>query len=379
MRAHHIDSPSQLERRMLCRASRSIEIGLPDTPSSEDAQEGTLIHEAIEKAIIPDNFTPEQKQITETCLLWLFKTLCGYDFEFKNKDDLKSIYDKIRENNVDIYLEPKLRLFDSDFSEINYGYADVVAIINKERLIVIDWKFGRNPVEFAGNNPQLACLGAMAMQKYGFDKCEVFVVQPRVGKWNDTFTFTNCDEIIRNIKNIIDSCKVINPSFCAGDKQCKYCKGNYYGTCPVIKEQAITLAEQAPLIERKINELSNIELVKLYDAGKVVESLMKKVSERIREVCIEQGSCENITLQKRSGKRNCSDVSCLYKALSDTITHDEFISLCSINIGSLETLFTNKVKESGEVKTLKDGKEYFKHKTSGLINTGQDTVSIKRG
>jgi len=353
-RKHHEFGPSSLERRMLCPGSYRQEKDLSETPQSDDANEGSMLHEAIETEIIPANFTAEQSELVTQCL------------EFVNK---------IAGNNK-IIKEPKLRLFNSAYEIISYGYADIL-IITANELIIIDWKFGRNPVEYAKDNIQLATLAAMAMQAYNCSKCTVHVVQPRLNRWNDSYTFTDCKAIAKSIESIIKECNSVDAKLIPGVKQCKYCKATYRGTCPAIGNMAVQLADQSTILEDKINELQPAQIEELYHKGKIVESFMKKLKKKIIATCNEHGSCGNLTLKTSSGGRECKDIPAMFEKVKEVIPQSDFLEACTLSIPKLEMQYSATMKDAGVVKSLKDGKAEFNKLIFDLVTEKTPKTTIK--
>jgi hypothetical protein len=358
---HHLNGPSNLERRALCPASLNIERRLPECPSNPDAESGTNMHKAIELMINNQeidmlNLSPDDFEMIKKC----------FDF-------IKGIAGK----NSNIFTESTMRLFDADNSIITFGTADVVIITADGELIVIDWKFGRLPVEYAKDNIQLATLAAMAMQKYDKQSCTVMIIQPYLNRWKDNFEFTNFESIRDYVKDIIAKCESVTAGFNPGEKQCKYCRGMAHAECPAVNNMALALMDRKQDIEKQLETMPADNLSILYEKLKVCNSLMNKVKFRIKQICEKEGSCGNLTIKKSSGGFECTDTNGLYTLVSEYMSTDEFMDCCSVSVAKIRDNFSRKLKDAGEIKSLDDGKERFMQAAIGFIKAKSDKTEIK--
>tara|TARA_Y100000992_G_C21268995_1_gene495591 strand:+ start:1193 stop:1702 length:510 start_codon:yes stop_codon:yes gene_type:complete len=124
-----------------------------------------------------------------------------------------------------------------DCHEINeniWGTADMT-LIGEDRLVIIDLKAGRYPVENNGNNLQLRIYGLMALARYSDKKyVEMVVVQPRANhKDGPIRSSTLKSEDLAHwgfewLKPAAEKCLEENPEFVAG-KHCFFC--NYKPEC----------------------------------------------------------------------------------------------------------------------------------------------------
>lgn len=347
---HHMFGPSSLERRMLCPGSFAIESQLENPPSNKYAEEGAKLHRSIELADF-DGLDENQMEMVTGCLNWLDK-----------RTDVKDV----------VYYEKTMSLIGPAFDELCFGTVDVV-IVGKT-LRIVDWKFGFNPVEYAKDNIQLATLAAMAMQKYGYDSCEVSVVQPRIGRWNDSYTFTDLSALITSISGVIETAKAPGAPCIPGEKQCKYCRGCHWAACPSLSRETEWLSETAE--KTKPAELDDNELATLYHSAKTCASFLEKLKYQIKKRCEANKSCGGLALKTTSGGRECEDITRMYGVLGDHFEHEEFLKFCSVSVSKLETAFAKSRKEAGAVKTQKAGKEEFAELVGHLVKGKAPKVSI---
>ncbi len=352
---HHINSPSTLERRALCPASMNIELALAEPPQSEFAAEGTMLHEAVATGNLDLCENEDQRELVQKCLQYIEDLVCDGD---------------------KIYKELKLELIGSDWEIITFGTADVV-IVGEKKLIVIDWKFGRGAVEYAINNIQGATYAAMAMQKFGIDECSFGIVQPRCGRWNDFYNFTECSNIIENIESIIRKCHDSDALAVPGETQCKYCRGLHYLSCKEIQNQVDTFVEsELPAIKKHIKELCNNDLEKLHNQCKLIAKIHDKVKYRITKECEANGVCGNLTTKISNGGRECKDITALFNTVSEVVPQEDFLNSCSCSVSKVENLYATNRKSDGTYKTLKDGKAEFNGLVESLTANKANRVSI---
>lgn len=366
--AHHLYGPSSLERRALCPASARLEKGLPNTESPY-AAEGTMLHSVVafwinirSTGVLP----PGVEKLT-----WEQRDACLRCYRFA--------VDLIPPK-ADVYIEQKLVLKNWT-AELLDGTPDIV-IDDGEALIIIDWKFGRNPVTPASENLQGAGYAAMGMQTYKRKQAVVYFYQPRVLKENEKpegFLFTDCPAIVTNIRDIIGKCEDPAAPVCPGAKQCKYCRAKEQMVCPALSPMIPALAEKAAVPRSKgLDAMAPEQLVTLWKQWKLVETLGKRIDYRIKAIIHKYGRCGSLVLKSKQGNRKCEDPAALFALLDreELVTPVEFVDACSVSVYNLELLIADKLKTAGKTKTQKEGKERFAVLTGHLITREAESESI---
>lgn len=365
---HHLYGPSSLERRALCPASARLEKDLPNTESPY-AAEGTMLHKVVAFWIniratgtMPpgvDKLTLEQREVCRRC------------YEFAQS---------VIPDRATVYIEQKISLKNWTTELLN-GTPDIVAD-DGETLVVIDWKFGRNPVAPADENLQGAGYAAMGMQTYKRRRAVVYFFQPRLLRENEQpkgYTFTDCPAIVANIRDIIAGCEDPAAPVCPGERQCKYCRAKEQMVCPAISPMIPALAEQSPALKGKgLDAMTPGELVKLWKQWNMVKALGERIEYRIKGIIRKHGRCGNLEMKVKQGNRKCEDPAALFAALdsAELVSPLEFAEQCRVSVYNLELLVAEKLKASGQTKTQKDGKERFKVLTDHLITREADSESI---
>lgn len=170
-------SPSQLPRIIRCPGSvKASEHYTND--SSVFAEEGTMLHEVMERclksqqfsvpgAIIKEfNLTDEHIEACDICLEEVFKLLVKHD----KKPEM------IIESKVSLgYLATT---FSCDYLNDVYGTADLILKFD-DLTYVIDWKFGKG-IEVFPDSEQLYAYALGALIDCESDKATIIVAQPRL-------------------------------------------------------------------------------------------------------------------------------------------------------------------------------------------------------
>ena len=349
---HHVFSPSTLERREACPASYKLEDGLPSF-DTENAKEGTLKHAAIAELITA--------------------YVDGKPLPDIDDVDVKSAFDKfleilreIPDNDLQIFTERKLS-YKFCGLEVYNGTADVV-IVTPEKVIVIDWKFGHREVTEAANNPQGAAYALAAMQEFDRKVADVHFYNPVIHQ-HSNYTFEGMEGIRDYVMGVIAECKRDSAPAVAGEKQCRYCKAAYYGTCPAYAE----FAAKVMVISQKLDALPTLSevpdsfLCDLAGKFKVVAKFADRVTEEIKARCAEKGACGSYVLKTTSGGKEIPDINAAFNALSSVFKAEEFLTYCKVSEPALRKAYVAKMKERCKCKSLKEGEKMFAETMGDLI------------
>lgn len=352
---HHDFSPSRLEQFRICPGAYLMQKGLPDV-ENEWSKEGTLLHNAVAtmcKTGKADGLNDEQKETVELCMEFVHSIASGDD---------------------DLYIEEKFSVFDTDGSELTFGYLDFC--IHNEKtgeLIVVDWKFGFIPVKDVDKNIQLATYALAAMQRFGASKCKCYVFQPRIHRASH-YTFTNPDAILANIKSIIKRAKDSKIVLNAQQDACRYCNARL--GCP-----AFRIEFQKLMASKGDCDLSDTNtLEKLYDTAKDVKSFIAEIERHVKQMIEEKGSCGKYQFQISDGAREVKDLNALYAVVKDYLTTAEFNSVCKLTMGKFEDLLAGKLIKEVEIQggklTKAQAKTVVYEKIRDLITHGTPTKKI---
>jgi len=343
---------------MLCPGSYHMQKGIPEQ-ASEAAAEGTLLHAAVATGNM-DGLTEEQKDLVQQCI----------DFREKLCREQGLIHGGS---------EVKLQVFKGD-KLLTEGYADDVLLrlkpntVTVEHVVVIDYKFGWTPVTSADMNIQAGGYCSGAMLKFCCDSAEAYIFQPRIHKTTNC-RYSDSEAMIDNIEQIIENAKdekalTLRPS----ETACRYCRARL--ACPAFRMKFQALTASAGGVD-----MANPKVLEaLYDASKDVKSFLREIEDAVRKRIEIDGSCGKYGFKMSDGKREVSSLADMYQRCSDYISQGEFLGLCSVTLGKLESLVADRIVAEaatrGEKVTKADAKRRFFDATKDLIRKGNPTKTI---
>ena len=185
MNHSNIVGGSTARRVINCPASVKLVAKMPPQPSSEHADRGTLLHDAIAKIL--DGAAAESvigmKYKDQVLTQELYDEKITPALDALNAVDPDGVMEYAVESRVGF----------GDFLPNVFGSTDLLGRIGK-RAIVLDWKFGDGVVVDAVENPQLLFYAAAAMRTdkvswvfKGVEEIECIIVQPpMVRRWVTT-------------------------------------------------------------------------------------------------------------------------------------------------------------------------------------------------
>ena len=345
--------PSRLQQAALCPGSYRMQQGIEETPSPE-AQEGTMLHDRVRTGDL-SGLDTEQADAVRRCI------------EFR---------DNLREQTglTTLRSEQPLELRDTQGNLLTKGTTDVLLTGGTGApCAIVDWKFGRTPVEDAASNLQGASYALGAMQLTGAKSCTFHVFQPRIKK-HTSYTFTKPEAIIANIDKVIKRATGESLILNAGEA-CRYCKAK--GVCPAFRRTSDALA----VVRDNADALTTPEkLADYYSKAQIVKRFCTQVEKAMKAYLDEHGECAGYRYQESAGEREVNDIEGAASALSGILTNSEFLGCCTASICKLEALFIEKAcaaaTAKGQKLTKKDAKAQFESETESFIQRGTPTRKI---
>lgn len=255
-----LPSASSAQRYALCPGSFLLEKQSPPVEETQDATDGTIIHEALALDRSPDTLTESQRKVYEMCAA-ASRRLCS------GRGDARCV-------------DYERRLFNHSGSFS--GKPDVAVDYGNGTGVIIDFKTGRNEVERAAGNMQLRWLAVLAAQNYGLSEVTVAIIQPLAGD-PSVCTYTaedlaqaeaECDAIIAAL---YEPNAPRNPSL----EACKYCKAK--AICPEAQAAAMDVA--TPL--RNVPEGTTPDAIAATLTGPHLAEFLKrsKLAEAVIDAC----------------------------------------------------------------------------------------------
>lgn len=349
---HHSSyAPSSLPAIALCPARVRMSFGLPELPSSEDAEEGRMLHSAVKAGDV--KLDSEQLELVNEC---------------------RDLIAELSENDKGhVFYEETLSVINSDHSgELTFGTCDVLILFD-DKVKIIEEKYGRNEVEEAANNLQLACYAVGAAQKYCVDKVECHIFQPRIHHYSD-YTFTDIPAVLASIEAVIERSKTSEWVFNPSEETCRHCRAKF------ICMPCLNVIEQLPVVPEKIsNETLAKSMPEFIKAAKRAAKLSDAILDKAKELLTQGIPVPGYCLKAGNEVRFVADIIKAFEGTKDFIPQEEFLKLCSVSVGAYEEKFIEKFKTVNSTfadMTLDECKEEFAKRVYGAIAKKQNKPSL---
>ena len=350
--------PSSLGRVKLCPGSvalteKLIREGKGGGFNSPEAQEGTMLHRCVEQNEIAPDLNEEQINAVQKCI------------DYKTDRVVQAYPDS---QIYECYSEKALHLYDGvDLSHLLSGTIDFVALEGRSGFI-IDWKFGRLPLPEVSVMLQLACYSAMTMQHFELDTVAAFVYMPR-GGWEYKVKFEGgADNIIKNIiLPVLKTAETEGAPRQSSFEACQYCRALQH--CPEAMANLDEIAKLdvvSPVDPETVDDM--IEKIKI--AGKIGDEYMREAKAYYEN----GGESSRWGMISRKGSLKLDGgTRSVYDTIQQTITIEEFMSVCRVSLPKLRKLYIDK---KGLDK--KSGNEEFDRAIDPLSSRGKDVQVLQK-
>ena len=350
---------SSIKRRVLCPGSAKMEFGLPDI-STPEAEHGTMLHEVMAGTKDKEGLSHDDLKLVEDATE-MRDAVHRQIISTSGKALGESITGLRKEIEVELFLR------DDQLNPLISRHADEVLINETKRsALIVDYKFGKIPVDDAPSNLQLRTYAVMLADQEDLDEVWAAIIQPAVsGNENTTIALFDKKALLSWKNRLAELASIVNseePPLIASQEACHYCKAR--GICPAAREQMsrIVTHDKMPLSVESLPEL----LAKCIIAERVVE----KIRSAARELLA--GNPEAIPgwRLKPVQRRVIRDPVLAFEKISDVMSSQDFATACSVKIAELERKFVQTMVASG----MKPGeaKREFGAKMGDAIDTRTD-------
>jgi len=344
-------APSSLERYEACPGSYWAEQGMPWV-ESEYAEEGNLLHKAMYTEGM--QLSTEHQRLVRICREAGRQLLVDY---------LKGSNQFAHES----YLPWQTKKFKVS------GKLDFMAW-DEEAALIIDWKFGREPVEVAESNLQLRAYACLMNIHYPRERCVVAIVQPYA---EPERRVTVCGYSKRDIELSIEQITEIAAAIEThrelrkpGPSQCRYCKAAATDRCPESRENVSGLVE---IVKREVLMPSGEELAGWLDRAKAAESVIQSIKDHAVAELQAGREVPGWRLGKMQTIRTLPDAAKAWEAASAVLDPAEFTEACKVTVGALQDVMAEKKRWSS-----REAKENFNAVMGSALVAGERRGSLER-
>jgi hypothetical protein len=259
---------------------------------------------------------------------------------------------------------------------------------------LIDFKFGRKPVDHARENIQGQAYAAGAFRKFpNLKSLRVVFLCPRQDEENESCVFHRSDipQILMRIASIKAAVRQKNAPYCPSDRVCLFCGRR--ASCPALAGPALVVA----------NEYGGLPLPSQFNPGMMLTpedraraqaaaAVLEKWAEEVRadnlRAVVEEGiTIPGYALVHRGGSRRVLAMIPLLDELEKYgVTLNDFLSRCTIKVGEVESLVSYAVEVlAGQSTTALDANiaNAMKGGTKAVLNQLnqrlEETQIVQRG
>ena len=298
--SHTVASPSALHRLMRCPGSAVLCKSVPEQ-SSKYAEEGTLFHSVMEYILK----SKLGEQVTNKWIRMYIETYSTIVLEKEAVDEMVDcVQGAIQWFNLNfvnanqIIAETRLPMY---YSDRDYGTADVIVLFD-DRLVIVDWKYGKGVDVSPNNNPQLISYAVSALKYLSsqhidirkFKEIETIIYQPRIytGETVKSYKYA-MQELVQQskiIKEAVDkvyalysksaNSKIVKENLSASEEACKFCPAKMI--CKAYAKQGTELL--GDLISEKERLQKHPDDVNWVEIGKKFEEELPKLQQFFNDV-----------------------------------------------------------------------------------------------
>lgn len=349
-RLHAKHSPSSLKHKKLCP---KWENESKDTVFTDD---GTKCHEAVE--------TGDLSKLTE---LQHYYANCAIKYVQPLIDAASEVKKEERLWNADPFLR-----------DLTHGSPDLMAWAGETHLDIVDYKFGRLPVDPAEFNLQAKAYVLAAFDTYPkLETITFHFIHPRLADHDSHHTFERRqrDALRDEIYSIVYAAENEQYEATPDTEACLYCKKR--GTCTALLTELVRYAHQMHLSD--ITDY-NLDLTvpenraKLFELLKTLSKAVGQAQDKLTEAHLNGDEIPGYELKFRKGARSIRDTIKAWETVKDVVDLEEFLKSCKVKMGDLEELVVKKAEDPRSAKV----KLTMALESSGALVTEEETKYLTK-
>ena len=332
---HHARyAPSSLPVLMICPSFVSGD----NKERNDDRDLGTKYHTALEVALeelqergISEGWRDSLDQAGKDAVGWAFNKI-GMELS----------------EQWPVEVEERLWLLDDDFNEITFGTADVINGPN-----VFDLKTGERKDDFYWI--QLVCYAFMLMRRDGYKSVRVRILYTRFRQiCVFEVTYEEAEAVVMGLISELEQPGMKRE---VPNDYCKWC--SKFITCEAVKKRVDAINAGREDWEVEDYHTSNlgdpVEMKKAWKLAKLMKKWVESVEYHAKQMHEAGRHLPQMRMTSRSGNRYINEILPAFDSLKEDLTKQEFLELCSVNVGRLEDALAEKRGISkGKAKKLID-------------------------
>lgn len=351
-------SASALSRLALCPGSWLMSQNAPTQPESDVCSLGTELHRCMETGE-----TPTDPQLADT-LSWV------RDTELKLTNELIG----------PARIERETRLWSPDNSWS--GQPDYVALnADLTEALIIDYKFGYNPVEPADANLQLSALAVLLKNRYStLVRVTTCILQPFV-----TRSYSLCEFDVQTlekaalfINNVVDKATSPGQPCKPSATACRYCPA--FSTCPAVSLTINTIPSAVDL-ETNWQSFSPERKRLAFNLATLAKKWAAQVETLIKADLLASEPIPGLELAKGRQSTKLTDPATAFSRLNaefpDHVTPTAFTACCNVSIPQLAKLVYEAMNATGLKVSAKKSREALDATLADITETSTSSPSIK--
>jgi len=343
-------SPSSFAYREICAGFINRD------ESGPAAEEGTRIHKAVETGKL-DGLTDEQRQCAEMCLQFVRCEEAAFRPERVLTEHKVSICEKL-----------------------TFGTADRIAIAGN-RALLFDYKFGRNSVPDAEENPQLQAYAVGVFEEFPvIEEVKVFILIPRRDEVSSAiYSRNDLNRLRLRVQTIIARCEAAKPEL-RPTEHCLYCAAQ--GTCAALHKHALTIAagyeDELKLPDEfhpsRITDPTTMS--RALTVARVMEKWCESVKHHALQMRLGGQEIPGHELRTRAGIRRISDPLAAWAAVRERLSPDQFVACCDVSLPKLENTFAEAAPRGSKTKAKQELCEALTD--LGIVETGKESLYLAK-
>jgi hypothetical protein len=248
-----------------------------------------------------------------------------------------------------------LRLEIGDATGVKDGTADLVAVDDRKgKAILIDFKFGKHAVPNAEDNPQMWAYALGVLHAFpNVTQVTLYILQPKLDCVDSTvFKRDTAGPMAERLRRIVERVNAPDPET-NPSSLCAFCAK--LGSCPAVLSKALSVASMLVEDRLPVPTSKTPTTPEQFAICMDITTILSKWCDSVRKEALRQRTEEGVEipgydLAFRKYARKCEDIMGAYLAVKDTLTPEEFISCCKVEIGSLEDTWGAKLPTGQKAK-----------------------------